>query len=156
MAASAYNISILGCGWLGLPLAEHLIRQGHSVKGATTRPEKLDTLQEKNIEPYLIRLNPQINKDYDSSFFESDILVINIPPGRNRDDVANFHLAQIQSLISALQNSGIQKILFVSSTSVYADLGREVREAAPALCARYVRPQTARPGCARHNRGDSL
>ncbi len=129
MGVSVYKISILGCGWLGLPLAEYLIGQGYTVKGATTRPEKLDTLQEKNIEPYLIKLNPQINKDYDPSFFESDILIINVPPGRNRDDVVDFHLAQMQSLINALQNSSIQKILFVSSTSVYADLGREVQEA---------------------------
>ena len=121
-------ISILGCGWLGLPLAEHLIGQGHTVKGATTRSEKLEKLREKNIAPYLIKLDPEINQDYDPSFFESDILIINVPPGRNREDVANFHLAQMQSLISALQNSSIQKILFVSSTSVYADLGREVQE----------------------------
>jgi nucleoside-diphosphate-sugar epimerase len=122
------QISILGCGWLGLPLAEHLIRQGYTVKGATTRPEKLDMFQEKNIEPYLIRLDPEINKDYDPSFFKSDILVINIPPGRSRDDVVDFHLAQMHSLITALQNTNIRNVLFVSSTSVYPDLDREVRE----------------------------
>ena len=26
------SISILGCGWLGLPLAEHLIKKGYKVK----------------------------------------------------------------------------------------------------------------------------
>jgi 3-hydroxyisobutyrate dehydrogenase-like beta-hydroxyacid dehydrogenase len=30
------SISILGCGWLGVPLAKHLIQKGFSVKGSVT------------------------------------------------------------------------------------------------------------------------
>lgn len=33
------TVSILGCGWLGLPLAEQLLAEGYSVKGSTTRAE---------------------------------------------------------------------------------------------------------------------
>ncbi|MEZ7854793.1 MAG: SDR family NAD(P)-dependent oxidoreductase, partial [Cyclobacteriaceae bacterium] len=33
---SNYCISILGCGWLGLPLARQLVQQGHQIKGSTT------------------------------------------------------------------------------------------------------------------------
>jgi 3-hydroxyisobutyrate dehydrogenase-like beta-hydroxyacid dehydrogenase len=29
------SISILGCGWLGLPLAGELVREGYAVKGST-------------------------------------------------------------------------------------------------------------------------
>lgn len=122
------KISILGCGWLGLPLATHLINEEYAVKGATTRTEKLEVLQEKGIDPFLIKLDPTINSDYSPSFFESDILVINVPPGRRRSDVKDHHLSQIYSLLSAIQNTAITQVLFVSSTSVYPDLNRAVRE----------------------------
>ena len=122
------QISILGCGWLGLPLAVHLVGKGYAVKGATTRPEKMDVLREKDIEPFLIRLNPEINPDYSPLFFDSGVLVVNIPPGRSRADVAAYHISQIRSLITAMQPSAVNKILFVSSTSVYPDLNRSVRE----------------------------
>jgi nucleoside-diphosphate-sugar epimerase len=122
------QISILGCGWLGLPLAVHLIGKGYAVKGTTTRPEKMDVLQEKDIEPFLIRLNPEINPDYSPSFFDSGVLVVNIPPGRSRADVAAYHISQIRSLITAIRPSSICKVLFVSATSVYPDMNRAVRE----------------------------
>ena len=123
------QISILGCGWLGLPLATHLIEQGYGIKGATTRLEKMEVLREKGVAPFLIRLAPAINPDYSPSFFDSDILVINIPPGRSHSDVAHYHLAQIRSVVLALQHTTISKVLFVSSTSVYPDLNRAVLEA---------------------------
>ena len=37
--ASPTTVAILGCGWLGLPLAKHLLAQGHRVLGTTTSPE---------------------------------------------------------------------------------------------------------------------
>jgi len=34
------QISILGCGWLGLPLAKAILENEFSVKGSTTSREK--------------------------------------------------------------------------------------------------------------------
>src|SRR5690606_16086536 len=96
------QISILGCGWLGLSLAVHLMEQGYTIKGATTQFEKMERLKEKGIEPFLVRLDPAINPDYSPSFFDSEVLVANIPPGRSRVDVATYHVSQIRSLISAM------------------------------------------------------
>ena len=39
------TITILGCGWLGLPLAKALVKAGYQVKGSTTREENLETLR---------------------------------------------------------------------------------------------------------------
>jgi nucleoside-diphosphate-sugar epimerase len=50
------TISILGCGWLGIPLAETLIQKGFSIKGSTTSANKLSVLQNKGIEPFAISL----------------------------------------------------------------------------------------------------
>lgn len=79
------QISILGCGWLGLPLARTLLERGHHVKGSTTREEKLATLEESGIDPYLIRFSPEINENYQPDFFDSEVLIVNIPPKRNEE-----------------------------------------------------------------------
>ena len=43
------QVSILGCGWLGLPLAKALIGEGYTVKGSTTTPAKLNLLKEEGV-----------------------------------------------------------------------------------------------------------
>ncbi|HEX6982551.1 MAG TPA: SDR family oxidoreductase [Balneolaceae bacterium] len=114
------NISILGCGWLGFPLARHLIAQSHSVKGSTTSPEKLEMLRKNDIRPFLIKLSPELkNADGVHEFWNADVLVLNIPPGRRRENVLGFHTAQIRSISKAIADSPIELVIFVSSTSVY-------------------------------------
>ena len=39
------TISLLGCGYLGFPLAIELIKKGYYVKGSTTTPTKLQQLK---------------------------------------------------------------------------------------------------------------
>jgi nucleoside-diphosphate-sugar epimerase len=122
------TISILGCGWLGLPLAEHLRDNGYSVKGSTTTPSKLELLSGKNITPYLLKLDPSLNCDNCEDFWDSDLLVLNIPPGRAREDVENFHKQQVEAIIEELKNSPIKFVIFVSSTSVYPERAGIVSE----------------------------
>lgn len=121
------TISILGCGWLGLPLAEFLREKGYGVKGSTASLEKLDTIKEKGIDAYYINLTPGINSDYNPDFFDSDILIINFPPQR-RDDVVKYHKQQFESLINELKKSNVRNIIFISSTSVYPEVNRVVTE----------------------------
>ena len=121
------TVSILGCGWLGLPLAEHLVKSGYKVKGSTRTTEDLPILKSKGIESYLIVLDPDLKADNPDSFFDSEVLIINFPPER-RDDIVSYHDLQIKSLIDQVIISPISKVLFVSSTSVYPDLNRIVTE----------------------------
>jgi len=121
------SISILGCGWLGLPLGVALMKEGYFVKGSTTKEAKIDLLRQAGIEPYLVTLDPDIDGDDLCDFLQSDILVLNIPPSR-REDIVEFHIQQISSLIDALGQSPVRSVLFVSSTSVYPMLNREVSE----------------------------
>ena len=46
------TITILGCGWLGLSLAQALVKEGYAVKGSTTTEEKLEQLQYAGVEPF--------------------------------------------------------------------------------------------------------
>lgn len=122
-------ISILGCGWLGLPLGQHLGQQGYRVKGSTTTPEKLDTLAAAGIEPYLIDFNPGVSGSAISDFFRADVLFLNLPPGRKRPDVEAHFGAQMDAIIKELHYGSIGFVVFASSTSVYEDMNGVVVEA---------------------------
>ena len=128
MKKTEQSISILGCGWLGLPLAAHLNHQGYQIKGSTTSPDKLSMLSEQGIQPYLIRLSPEINEDYHQEFFDSHTLFLNVPPSRRQPDVEQFYPAQIREVLKVAEDSILKNIVFVSSTSVYPSLNREVKE----------------------------
>lgn len=121
------SISILGCGWLGLPLGEFLSKKGLVIKGSTTKAEKFETLQSAGIEPFILNLNPNLEGERISQFFDSEILIINIPP-RIRLNKTDAHIEQIKSLIEPIKHSKIKQIIYVSSTSVYPELNREVFE----------------------------
>lgn len=123
-------ISILGCGWLGLPLAEHLIMQGYLVKGSTTQPEKLDLLTQKGLEAFLVKLTPTLETSDFATFLKSHTLIINIPPGV-RFHGEDFHPAQMAHLLPLVDQSSIKNIIYVSSTSVYPNLNREITEEEP-------------------------
>jgi nucleoside-diphosphate-sugar epimerase len=125
------NISILGCGWLGLPLAKSLLDKGFLVKGSTTSLEKISILESTGIFPHLVTLSAvegQNNEIAISSLLEnSEILIIDIPPKLRGNYKENF-LAKIQNLIPFIENATIRKVIFVSSTSVYADDNSTVTE----------------------------
>lgn len=121
------KISILGCGWLGLPLAKHFITQGFSVNGSVTNPLKFDLLQESGIEPYRLVLNDDGVDCDDFRFFDCDILIISVPPGRSSGNAANFPV-RIKNLIPLISKAETRKVIFISSTSVYPDNFQVTRE----------------------------
>ena len=123
------NISIIGCGWLGLPLAKALVDRGYVVKGSTQTPSKLNLLHQNNIVPFLIEVNKKIKGTNLTQFFNSDLLILNIPPGRKRKDIAKFYPLQIAAVIEKVIQFNIKKVLFISSTSVYGNPNRMVTEA---------------------------
>lgn len=119
------QISILGCGWLGLPLAKRLIEKGHSVNGSTTSESKLSILENAGINPFQIMLKREsISESITDFLAESEILIIDIPPklrGTNDDSPRKIFVEKIENLIPFIEKSSLKKILFVSSTSVYGD-----------------------------------
>jgi len=120
------SISIIGAGWFGLPLAEYLVKTGMQVRASTTSNEKMDILKQKKIQPYLLKLNP-IAEHFDPELFNSDLLLINIPP-RNTQTDNEFHYKQLIWIKNQFTKSRTQKVIFISSTAVYPNLNREVFE----------------------------
>ncbi len=121
------RISVLGCGWLGLPLAEALIDKGYKVKGSTTTESKLNGFLDKGINPYYINLTPIVQARDIKGFMDAELVIINIPPG-TRTRSALFHIEQMQHLLPYLEKSSAENVIYVSSTSVYPNTNGEVTE----------------------------
>ena len=119
------KIAILGCGWLGLPLAKSLLSKDYEVKGSTTSESKLDLLKNVGISPFQIQLEEhQIIGNMEDFLKETDVLVIDIPPGLRRETSTSNEMTfvnKVKMLIPFIEKSGAQKVVFVSSTSVYGD-----------------------------------
>ncbi len=126
------TLSILGAGWLGMSLLEALKNQFYHCKASTTSREKLSQIKMLGAAPYLLELNPEAVGEGWQDFLTTDILLINIPPQTRKAALPpNFHPRQITYLIEQIQSVAqkIRKIIFVSATSVYPDVEREVTEA---------------------------
>ena len=109
-------VSILGCGWLGKELGIELIKKGYTVKGSTTSIEKLEELKSVNIDPFLI----DISKDDEfTAFLDADVLLIAITT-KNIND--------FERLIAKVEKSRVNNLIFISSTSVYPSLNKEMTE----------------------------
>ena len=122
------QIGVLGCGWLGTPLALRLIQKGFQVRGSTTRTEKVTALKKSGIEASKIRLGESEIEGEIKSFLKGlDCLILNIPPGLRANPQGDF-VAIIQLLEAHLLEAGIPHLIFVSSTSVYGNTSGEVCE----------------------------
>lgn len=122
------KISILGCGWLGLPLAKALLGKGFSVNGSTTSVKKIPILENAGISPFLITLSEYKADGNIADFLEnSEILIVDIPPKLRGSEKENF-VSKIRNVIPFIEKSSTNKVIFISSTSVYGDKHTVVSE----------------------------
>ena len=113
--------SIIGCGWLGFPLAKSLIKKGVSIKGSTTSSQKLQHLKEASIEPFKIILKENtISGNIETFLDNSELVIINIPPGLRKNPTKN-HVSEIKNLAKAIETAKVENVIYISSTSVYKD-----------------------------------
>ncbi|WP_114751278.1 NAD(P)-binding domain-containing protein [Pleomorphovibrio marinus] len=124
------QISIIGLGWIGKPLAAALQAKGHQVIGSTTSKEKLSALCVEGFDTRLFRLDPKPGGAGFEDLFNADILYINIPPSR-RHHPDSYHPEQIAYLKQLAENANVGKIIYVSATSVYPSQNQVAREDDP-------------------------
>lgn len=121
------HITIIGAGWLGLPLAERLRQRGHRVLATTTTATKLATLRSCGAEPRLLDLDapepfPKI---------VTDLLVITPPPGRGAQHVVERHRNRHERLLRELVADGTPRVVYLSSTGVYPNTNTRTDETTP-------------------------
>lgn len=117
------RISILGCGWLGMPLGAELVSRGYVVKGSSRSESKLSEIALLGMSPYLVDLEKEEHLPLD--FFASDIFILNVPPSNAHS--ASAYADQMGVVLDVIMNKET-KVLFVSSTGVYPDVNRVVTE----------------------------
>ena len=120
------SVSILGCGWYGKALAKELLKQGITVNGSATSVEKLETLREAGINPYVVQVDAN-GIIYDTDFLKCDTLLISIPPGLKKGE-GTAYFPKIRHVIQAILQNNIQKVIYISSTGVYGDHNKTVTE----------------------------
>jgi nucleoside-diphosphate-sugar epimerase len=114
------SISILGCGWLGFPLAKAMLSKEYKVKGSTTSHQKLNPFLANGIEPVIIQLN-NLNEQILADFLNSDYLVIAIPP-------SSIDITKLEIVLQQASKSKIQKLILISSTGIYHETNTEIDE----------------------------
>lgn len=104
------NFSILGTGWLGLALAKEL-KNDYQVKVSIRDVEKEKQMISEGLTPYLLDENNFGNLE---TLLNSDFIFINFPPTKSKD-----YLGFLEKIYSNINQDN--KIIFVSSTSIYSD-----------------------------------
>lgn len=112
----AHTISILGCGWLGLPLAGHLHAMGFRVYGSHHSAKGKEELKRWDIRPFKVDINQP--EKATALFFKSKTLIITVPPSKGgREEYAH----NLEKVLKRAKESGCENVVFTSSTAVYGE-----------------------------------
>jgi len=117
------NICIIGLGWLGIPLAEKLKGDGHTINGSTKKNKKKKALINRGINAFILDLSKSIfiNQQQTKTI---DIVVITIPPLKKENQ--NYYGNKLIEIADQFPQTS--KFIFTSSTSVYKNLSGEYNE----------------------------
>lgn len=109
-------LCLIGCGWLGKPLAEFLFKKNYPVTVTATAPIRPDFLSDGIS---YIGMDLNTTQDLPSAVEKADVLIYTIPP---------LELAVIKTFFDKIPSD--KKIIFTSSTSVYSKLSGPTDEKA--------------------------
>ena len=119
------KVSIIGLGWLGEATGMLLQAQGYQVLGSSTRSEKVGLLREKGLDAVHFALDPDPKGIDYQRLFESEILVVTLPP-RSRQGDGEAYLQQLASLRDLITGTEVKQVLFISSTGIYPNENKAV------------------------------
>lgn len=127
------KISIISLGWLGMPLALSLMKQGCEVVGSKTTLDGVKAMRASGIQCYRLIITPEMickSNDLNSLLRCADALVITLPV---RLKIAgNTHYCRaVRILVNKAEFWGIPRIIFTSSTSVYGNMVGILHESSP-------------------------
>ncbi len=98
-----------------------LLAEGLSVKGSTTSADKLPIFRDAGIKGYQLKVTAEgIEGDIKDFLTLTDVLIVDFPPGLRRDPKKDYSGA-VENLAEAIETSGVKKVIFVSSISVYEE-----------------------------------
>jgi nucleoside-diphosphate-sugar epimerase len=126
---SSKSISIIGCGWLGMPLALELQNSGFKVQGTVRTLTKTERFNNSGINFFQLDLNPETESipEIGSEFWQSDIFVLTIPPSEPTNYCERF--SKILDIIAKQPRR--LSIIYTSSTGVYGKSKGLLNETSP-------------------------
>jgi nucleoside-diphosphate-sugar epimerase len=124
------QISVVGCGWLGLPLAINLQESGHNIVATCRSQQKADKLTQLGFDAECFELGDELGHSRLAKLFNSTVLVLNVPVGR-KSPITEHYVQYMEALLKHAANSQIQNLIFISTTSVYGDTSGTVTEQSP-------------------------
>lgn len=122
------KVGIIGCGWLGLRIAERL-SANFEVYTTTTTPDKAKSLKAKGFHTEIISFTDQQLSQKSTQWYilnDLDVLIITIPLSQKNCCASSLY-NKLQNLFSFINDYNGQ-LFFTSSTSVYPDLTEEFTE----------------------------
>lgn len=123
------SIAIIGYGWLGAALGNHLVQENCVVYGTTTSPSKLLSLQSQKVNAFKLLLPEDAQLAEAMPLWQCDTIFINIPPGRRDPDLLTTYPVKVKSVLQQVKKYGSNsRVIFVSSTGVYPNTGEVVDE----------------------------
>ena len=104
------TFTILGTGWLGAKLAENL-KSDYNVKVSVRNEDKLFDFENLGCITYILN---EYNFSFLDELLDTNYLFINYPPSKFDD-----YLGFLEKIYSCEKINNIEKIIFISSTSIY-------------------------------------
>ncbi len=100
-----------------MPLAKRFVDQGFIVKASTRSKDRFSDLEAVGAEPFIV----DIDQGFDrlQNFLQTKVLVINI---------TSKNIQGFSELLKLIETSIIDKLIFVSSTSVYDNVNKVISE----------------------------
>ncbi|EEZ80992.1 MULTISPECIES: NAD-dependent epimerase/dehydratase family protein [Vibrio] len=129
------NTLIVGAGWLGTPLAETLMKDGHYVvvtRRSQTRLKELPTSLTHSALFDFNQLNATARLDELLKQHQITHVIGAFPPGF-RKGRGQEYAQQWQILANAAKQNNVEKLLMISSTTVYPNLASDMEEADASL-----------------------
>lgn len=122
------TITIVGGGWLGRPLAHFLETIGHKVFVSKTSAEGVDELGKEHLRAFQLNLDDDIASVKTSlASNQPDIVIGCFPPGFRKGRGAEY-ATQWKKLVEACQYAKVNRVVMVSSTTVYPNQAKEMVE----------------------------
>jgi len=124
------KIGIIGAGWVGVALIERMLASSDELKTSIVATgqsqEKVAYLQSLGVQAEKISFPISKESTDDVKVFESDILIILIPP-QFKQGKADYP-DKIKQIVRMAKKGNVQRIILTSSTAVYGGLLGEVNE----------------------------
>ncbi|EJC6992473.1 NAD(P)H-binding protein [Vibrio parahaemolyticus] len=129
------NTLIVGAGWLGTPLAQALLVEGHDVVITRRSQARLDERPSTIANAALLDLNDEnaaqkLDEIIQSNHIER--IVGAFPPGFRRGSGREY-AQQWSTLVKAAKQNAIEKLVMISSTTVYPNLPTDMKEESASL-----------------------